>query len=519
MLTEPSRLGATVKLKIAAGLLLVVGLSGPAPVAADGTPWQAPLEPNPLGTLVMRFLDKGQARLIPPASFRTAATQHYEAVLPACASSADIACIESVESSTDDGKTWDAATPSTEFDSIDVVSTAYLPTGKVDDKWELWNADPAKNLVGGSRARVFTLPKAAHAGGDQYLVTATVSGGTSATATLDSLDVSLAPVQVANGDCATLSKWPGYCPIRQNFPANVTYRVTLRMGSFLGAFQGWFQGRLAEPVINQNDSAGTVSFQGKPVAVSVAKAVVGQPIPPKLTARMFGIGTGPNDYIPDFNTDSNQMFAMQTWRDYTGYTSETAEGETPAWRVTSIPMNNMFGADPTVSRCLSGRKGVTGVMTTNATIYDSTPPTWNSADQSLSYQVAAPHNDSTGKIISGIYNLMLTSDVAKCLWGKNAEKATASISILDSAGAEQTAATVTLNNRAGWVHFVAAGFHYSAEKISVALKVPAEEPPAPTPTPTPTKPSVKPAKTITCVKGKTVKKVTTSRCPAGFKKR
>lgn len=484
-----------------------------APAHADGTPWQAPLEPNPLGTLVMRFLDKGQARLIPPASFRNTTTRGYEAVLPYCANAADTACIESVESSNDDGRTWDRATPAMEMDNVDVVSTAYLATGPVVNKWETWKADPAKNLVGGAKARIFDLPKAAHAAGTQYLVTATVTGGISAVTTLDSLDVSVAPVQVSAADCMPLVTWPGYCPIRQHFPANTTYRVTLRMGSFLAAFQGWFQGRLADPVITQNDSTGSVAFQGKPVAVSVAKAVVGQPIPAKFTARMFGLGTGPNDYIPDFNTDSNQMFAMQTWRDYVGYTSETAEGETPAWRVTSIPMNNMFGADPTVSKCLTGRKGVTGVMTTNATIYDSTPPTWNASDQSLSYQVAAPHNDSTGKLISGIYNLMLTTDVAKCLWGNNAEKATASISVLDAAGAEQTAATVTLNNREGWVHFVAAGFHYSAEKISVALKVPPDAPAAPI---TPSKPTA--AKPITCVKGKTVKKVV-GRCPAGFKKR
>ena len=495
-------------------ILLVISTTGPA--RAEDGPWQAPIDMSPPGTLVMRFLDRGQARLDPPASFRTPAQQRYQAVLPYCAEATDIACIESVESSGDDGKTWDLATPSTEMDNVEIVNTSYTPTGVIQNKWELWKVDPANKLVGGAKARLFKMPKAAHPKGEDYLVTATIVGNLGPVTTLDSLDVAIAPLTVSPGMCSGLVAWPGMCAERQLFPANTTYRVKLRMGTFLSAFQGWFQGRLAEPVITQTDATGIVSFQGKPVAVSVAKAVVGQPIPAKLTSMFWGIPSGPNDQIPDFSTDSNQMMAMQSWRDYAPYTSDTAEGESPAWRVTSIPMNNMFGVDPTVSKCLSGRKGVTGVMTTNATIYESTPPSWNASDMSLSYQVAGPHKNSRGLIIQGIYDLMLTSEVAKCLWGNNAERATASISVLSGDGSEQTAATVVLNNRAGWVHFVAAGFHYSAEKISVKLKVPPEAPApaAPTTTTPPAKKS-----TITCVKGKTVKKVAGTKCPTGFRKK
>jgi len=88
-----------------------------------------------------------------------------------------------------------------------------------------------------------------------------------------------------------------------------------------------------------------------------------------------------------------------------------------------------------------------------------------------------------------------------------------------------------------WLRLSAKGFTYSSPTIKIKLsqEAPAPTPtptPIPTPTPTPTAtpvadpaPSAKPvvAKkvTITCVKGKTVKKVTAVKpvCPAGFKKK
>ena len=83
-------------------------------------------------------------------------------------------------------------------------------------------------------------------------------------------------------------------------------------------------------------------------------------------------------------------------------------------------------------------------------------------------------------------------------------------------------ATEIIGEKNGWLYLSAGGFTYSSPTIKVKLEQDAP-PPAPEPTPTPSasaKPVAK-AVTITCVKGKTSKKVTAvkPKCPAGFKKK
>jgi hypothetical protein len=85
---------------------------------------------------------------------------------------------------------------------------------------------------------------------------------------------------------------------------------------------------------------------------------------------------------------------------------------------------------------------------------------------------------------------------------------------------ENVATTVT-GERDGWLYISAKNFTYSSPSIEVAISQP-----KPTPTPTalaPTTAVEKPSskKTITCVKGTAVKKVSgkSPKCPKGFKKR
>jgi hypothetical protein len=92
-----------------------------------------------------------------------------------------------------------------------------------------------------------------------------------------------------------------------------------------------------------------------------------------------------------------------------------------------------------------------------------------------------------------------------------------------------------VSERNGWLYLSANGFNYSSPTVRVKLT---QEAPAPAPTPTPTPeptptvtatptptPTVTTAPvkktTITCVKGKVVKKVTSVKpvCPKGYKKK
>jgi hypothetical protein len=87
---------------------------------------------------------------------------------------------------------------------------------------------------------------------------------------------------------------------------------------------------------------------------------------------------------------------------------------------------------------------------------------------------------------------------------------------------DQKVATEILGEKNGWLYLSAGGFTYSSPTIKVKLE---QDAPAPVATPTPTpsasaKPVIKTV-TITCIKGKTSKKVTavTPKCPAGYKKK
>ena len=99
----------------------------------------------------------------------------------------------------------------------------------------------------------------------------------------------------------------------------------------------------------------------------------------------------------------------------------------------------------------------------------------------------------------------------------------------NEASGSQNIETVSIGQNGEWVYLAASGFTFSSPTLRVKLNQKVEVAPAVTPTVTPTvaptanasaAPS-KPTMSITCVKGKTTKKVsgTNPKCPAGFKKK
>ncbi len=100
---------------------------------------------------------------------------------------------------------------------------------------------------------------------------------------------------------------------------------------------------------------------------------------------------------------------------------------------------------------------------------------------------------------------------------------------LFSENGEKQVAVTTVNEKDGWLYLSAKGFTFSAPVVNVKLtQEKAIEVPAPTPSESPSAaptPAAKPVaakkSTITCVKGKTTKKVTSinPKCPTGYKKK
>ena len=130
--------------------------------------------------------------------------------------------------------------------------------------------------------------------------------------------------------------------------------------------------------------------------------------------------------------------------------------------------------------------------------------------------------------------MILSSDVARCIYGFTKAPVSATVSIVSSDGSSQVA-TTAVNEKNGWLYLSAAGYTYSSPTVRVKLTQEAPAPastPTPTPEPTPTAtatptptPTVTTAPvkktTISCIKGKVVKKVTAVKpvCPKGYKKK
>ena len=206
------------------------------------------------------------------------------------------------------------------------------------------------------------------------------------------------------------------------------------------------------------------------------------------------------------------------------YTREQADTSTNHWEIQTQDSSDGYTPD----KCKS-----TGLPIATGNMYSQTPPAWDAATGNLTVNVWAPHLDPSGAVYRGYYEGNFTKQYISCLWGIDANKIADefSVSITDQGtGASQVATTSIVQTNNG-VRLVASGFHYSKGEIKFsrsalsASKTPTPTPApvvteSPTPTPTP-KATVAKKVTITCVKGKTVRKVTAVKplCPAGFKKK
>lgn len=163
---------------------------------------------------------------------------------------------------------------------------------------------------------------------------------------------------------------------------------------------------------------------------------------------------------------------------------------------------------------------------------------WDAKERQLVVNVAAPHFYPDGTVVDGWLELKIKGRLAKEWWGISPDEATgyAKVEVIYKDGTSKTA-TVTANyiKEKDWIDLRAYGFTYSNPAIKVSMKKPeSTSTPAASASPTPTPSSTSKAteattqntssktsqkKSITCVKGKTIKKVTSKTCPAGFKKR
>jgi hypothetical protein len=330
------------------------------------------------------------------------------------------------------------------------------------------------------------------------------------------------PGQPNHAICAIVGK--GACAQRQSFPDGIKFGMVMR---FSKVISGWMHGRIDSPEISYEvTSYGTrIDMQGYSTRVPILAGYASaadfsqtdlNKIPPVRNGQVVIVNSSGDRAIEQLNIWSTAL-------------KDKAAANPTQWTFYNLPEKDIASA----SSCIKNSKTLAGFVTTNSTTYTATPPIFNESTATLDYRVASPHYLADGKVFQGKYNLYIDSKVARCIYKFNNAPISASVSITTAEGGQQNFATTIVNEKNGWIYLSAAGFTFSSPTLKVKLT---QEVSAVVATPTPSaKPSAsaqagsstspvvvaKKKSAITCVKGKTIKKVSavSPKCPSGFKKK
>lgn len=460
--------------------------------------------------------------------------QSYAAALSTCENSAEDNCVLEVSATKANGTK---------------LAVEFVRNFPAESKFA-YVGDSSVGLPNGDTTYLVKIPGAPHAGGDNYLISVVLNGNKlpqDKSFRTSTFNAQIYAVSIENGnfevarpeiDLETYGSIysknrSGGCPIQCSatenaiphaLPLDVTFGLTVRLGAKVS---GWLNGRVSNVESEISiDSAGRQILQvsGKAVKVPVIFGWLEKATTPEKLKAFYdampadqlngGNGFGkcldpskPADFVgacpPVYwnsvlrapGKDAKSLEEVALWLPIL---KDKAVAAPTMWMISSI--GQQFE-----NNCTSTTDRVSGIVTTNSTGYIAGPPVFNKAEQTLDYKVLAPHYLADGTEFKGTYDLTIDTDFARCLYGFTKAPIGATVSVVSADGQSQVA-TVVISQKDKWIHLGAYGFGFS----SPTLKVKFTQAAAP----------VKKT-TITCVKGKSIKKVTAvaPKCPAGYKKK
>ena len=339
-------------------------------------------------------------------------------------------------------------------------------------------------------------------------------------------------------DCFLPTNDQGKCFAEEPFKGSPRINVQLRLAK---EPNGWLHGRMVDPNVTiKQDSGGVTTLSVTATTTEVPMVYYGadwgslSPAVQKYWVDCMQAGDvcGPDiivhslDAKPDFwivgQTLEGQRLlnlngfpysfgkiALEGMAGITQLNGNRAGAMTSSWSFRTLSNREMNGAN----NCFTSTPGIKGLVSTNSTTYSAGPPAFK--DGALNYQVASAHFLPDGVTpFKGNYNLVMRSDVARCIYGFSKAPISASISVVSSEGSADVATTVAAE-KDGWIALSANNFQFSAPTIQVKFT---QEPLASaTVAPKPVAKQI----TITCTKGKISKKVTAIKptCPKGYVKK
>ena len=470
---------------------------------------------------------------------------NYMANLELCSNSLTTDCVLSVEASDSSGKSL----------KVNYVGSfpAKMPYA--------FKGNPGLNLPSGGSTFLVDIPEAPHAGGSKYLIVAQMVGNKQLNQSkfdLGQFNSGIFAVSLISGDyivagpsieasafqalgwvsnsripwdrknnkrgtCAQSSETE--CLIAWPLPLDIQFGLNLK---FHTRITGWLHGRTTNTTADIEKSADgdqLLKVSGRASIVPTVYAWFEKSNLPatidsyyKLNPDGLKSGTGFGERDPKTNEIPSMM--KDTFNYYERELNEAlawyaALGDKAPFAPTQWSIRST-GNGGDSKGCFNQNPGLSGVVSTNSNFFISGPPEFNKSEDSLDYKVASPHFLPNGEVFKGTYNLVIKSEVARCLYGFTAAPVSASVSVVSSDGTSQVATSI-LGERNGWLYLTAAGFTFSSPTVRVKLTQPKAEG-------NPSKSSIARAaskKSITCLKGKTTKKVTAvnPKCPIGYKKK
>ncbi|MFM8253931.1 MAG: hypothetical protein ACKN9O_01695 [Actinomycetota bacterium] len=311
-----------------------------------------------------------------------------------------------------------------------------------------------------------------------------------------------------------------------DFADDTRVSLTLRMGSEM---TGWLYGRMKDVNVSVNPldkKYNSITIEGATVVAPGAygflkkSELANYPAMNERIKLSYG-EFGYNQIINSQYSSAGGYSPVGNFEDFSVFEPilKSRPDARAQWLIQSGASANGYTAE-IQGNCFGDKTKLLGIVTTNALIYSPSAPEFKNG--TLNYKVAGLHHQADGVTLTrGTYDLAIRSETARCIYGFSDAPFQASVSVIGADGQEQTIATESIREDAKreWLFLSAQNFTFSSPVIKVKLTQ--EKKLTKSTTSTSAAGKKAPTKSITCVKGKIVRKVSGSnpKCPTGFKKR
>jgi len=263
--------------------------------------------------------------------------------------------------------------------------------------------------------------------------------------------------------CVAVSNSTCYSPT--SFEEDLALDVELVLDDSVGR---WINGRFTSTDVSieeNGDGRIITSVAGYPVTV------------PRMTATLEGaereelleilgipVKDRPRYFNNSFHLEDSMETTLKAVSKFASSTNDRAEKLETIWQFsTQAPWELQRG-----SCQYRDSGGLQGVVSSNAIAYIAGPPQFDSGF--LNYKVAGLHFAPDGETVNlGTYDLVMRSDVARCLYGFSKAPISATVSVVGEMGEEKVATTI-VSEKDGWLKLAAYGFTFSEKEIQVKLR-------------------------------------------------